>query len=72
MREEFNELFWIKQIEKLDRALFCHKALKKWPEYSSSGAKHSTTSRVLVASFVLYNKTEHSQGFSTCQMRADL
>ena len=51
MRGEFDELFLIKQIEKPDRPLFCHKELKKRPEYSSSGAKHSTTSRVSLYTF---------------------
>ena len=56
MLEEFNGFFIIKQIEK-----------KKWEEtldYVSCFSLHFF--RALAASCVLYNRTEHSRGFSIC------
>ena len=46
---------------------FIIRILKKWGEtldYVSCFSLHF--SRALAASYVLYNKTEHSQGFSIC------
>ena len=50
MHGEFDGFFIIKQIEK--------------PDYVSCFSLHFF--RALAASFVLYNRTEHSQGFSNC------
>ena len=60
-----------KKIDFLGFDLFCCKEIREQLEHSRSGEKHETSVecfslhffRVLVASCVLYKRTEHSPGF---------